>query len=114
MTGKSVFSQIVREHRYVRYRLDDIDKKLSILLTQVPAVNITETNLVNALPTHLRKTYLVVLSMGEANAQLVSNATTRNRAVESNYLNQLVRMGWLVSRRYGKCKLFKASGKEIN
>jgi len=66
------------------------------------------------LPTHLRKTYLVVLSMGETNAQLVANATTRVRAVESNYLNQLVRMGWLVSRRYGKCRLFKASGKAMD
>jgi hypothetical protein len=38
---------------------------------------------------------------------VVSNLTGRSRAVESNYLNQLARMGWLNKRRVSKTVYFR-------
>jgi hypothetical protein len=58
------------------------------------------------LPDHLRKTFVVVASKGETKAAIVSNLTGRCRAVESSYLNQLARMGWLKKRRESKSILF--------
>jgi hypothetical protein len=55
---------------------------------------------------HLRRTYLVVASRGECDATVVSDLIGRCRAVESNYLNQLARMGWLNRRRVSKAIQF--------
>jgi DNA-binding IclR family transcriptional regulator len=59
------------------------------------------------LPDNLRKTYLVVASKGECSATEVSNLTGRSRAIESSYLNQLTRMGWLTKRRNSKTLYFR-------
>jgi len=60
-----------------------------------------------SLPDNLRRTYLVVASKGECTATQVSNLTGRSRAIESSYLNQLVRMGWLTKRRDSKTLNFR-------
>lgn len=44
------------------------------------------------LPVHLRETYVALEKVGEGTAKEVSLYTQRARAVESSYLNQLVRM----------------------
>ena len=59
------------------------------------------------LPDHLRKTYMIVASKGECDATVASNLTGRCRAIESNYLNQLSRMGWLNKRRVSKTISFR-------
>jgi hypothetical protein len=89
----------------IRCRLDDLEKNVSNWNPK--PVEISDGKLL-LLPDHLRKSYLTVLSKGECSATEVSNLTGRCRAVESNYLNQLARMGWLNKRRVTKTITFRA------
>ena len=59
-----------------------------------------------ALPDHLRKTASIVCDKGIVTADEISSETKRARAVESGYLNQLVRMGYLKKEREGRKVLF--------
>jgi predicted transcriptional regulator len=54
------------------------------------------------MPDHLRKTALTLCNLGEATAEDVSNRTGRARAVESDYLNQLVNLGHVKKKRKGR------------
>lgn len=55
-----------------------------------------------SLPDHLRKSALSLSSLGEATATDLSKETSRVRAVESDYLNQLVSMGLIKKKRKGR------------
>jgi len=107
---KSAFDRILQEIMQIRYRLDDIEAAL--LGWNPRPLQISESELFS-LPDHLRKTYLTVMSKGECNATEVSNLTGRCRAMESNYLNQLARMGWLTKRRDSKTLRFSLVSKEV-
>jgi hypothetical protein len=61
-----------------------------------------------SLPDHLRKTAIIVCQLGEANATEVAARSGRARAAESDYLNQLARMGILEKRRKGRELYFTA------
>jgi hypothetical protein len=61
-----------------------------------------------SLPDHLRKTAIIVCQLGEANATEVAARSGRARAAESDYLNQLTRMGILEKRRKGRESYFTA------
>ena len=91
--------RIFQELLTIRHRLDDIERRFSNWNPQ--PLHISESDLLS-LPDNLRKTYLIVASEGECSATQVSNLTGRSRAIESSYLNQLVRMGWLAKRRNSK------------
>ena len=54
-----------------------------------------------SLPNHLRETMLAILVLEEATASDVAEVTGKSRPSESDYLNQLERMGYL-KRRYTK------------
>jgi hypothetical protein len=103
MVKRSVFDKIFREMQSIHFRLDDLEKNLS---GWRPApLEISEPRLIE-LSDHLRKTYMTVASKGESDADDVSSSTGRCRALESNYLNQLCRMGWLNKRKMSKSTLF--------
>ena len=70
-------------------------------------LRISESMLLS-LPDNLRKTYLIVASEGECSATRVSDLSGRSRAIESSYLNQLVRMDWLTKRRSSKTLNFRS------
>ena len=55
-----------------------------------------------SLPDHLRKSALALSSLREATATELSKETGRVRAVESDYLNQLVSMGLVKKKRKGR------------
>lgn len=55
-----------------------------------------------SLPDHLRKSALGLATLGEATATDISKETGRVRAVESDYLNQLVSMGLVKKKRKGR------------
>ena len=55
-----------------------------------------------SLPDHLRKTALTLIKLGRAVADDVAKVTGRARAIESAYLNQLVRMEYVWRKRVGK------------
>ena len=59
-----------------------------------------------SMPDHLRKTAMTVCRCGRATAEEISQQTTRARAVESAYLNQLVLMGYLKKERKGRKAYF--------
>ncbi len=101
---RSILEQIFKEMQHMRYRLDDIEKNFSNWKPE--PVNVADSELL-ALPDHLRSTYMIVASKGECSATLVSNQTGRTRAIESTYLNQLARMGWLNKRRDSKTIYFR-------
>lgn len=105
MVRKSAFDQIFEQLRQIRLRLDDIEAAVSGW--NPPPLQISESELL-LLPDHLRKTYTTVASAGESSsATEVSNLTGRCRALESNYLNQLARMGWLMKHRESKTTRFR-------
>lgn len=104
MVRKSALDRIFQEMIQIRYRLDDIEATLSGWKPR--PLEISESELL-CLPDHLRKTYLTVTSRGECSATEVSNLTGRCRAMESNYLNQLTRMGWLTKQRNSKSTRFR-------
>ena len=58
------------------------------------------------LPDHLRKTAMAVGELGSATADQVAAQTGRTRAAESDYLNQLVKMGYLKKERKGRTVFF--------
>jgi hypothetical protein len=59
-----------------------------------------------SMPDHLRKTAMTICRCGRATAEEISGQTTRARAVESAYLNQLVIMGYLKKQRKGRKAYF--------
>jgi hypothetical protein len=104
MVRRSILDQIFKEMMNVRQRLDNIENSFASWNPQ--PIHVPESSLIT-LPDHLRKTYVVVATKGECDAVQVSNHTGRCRAIESNYLNQLLRMGWLSKRRISKAVHFR-------
>lgn len=96
--------RIFQELIDIRHRLDDIERMFSNQRPQ--PLRISESKLLS-LPDNLRKTYLIVASEGECSATRVSDLSGRSRAIESSYLNQLVRMGWLTKHRNSKTLQFR-------
>jgi hypothetical protein len=103
MVRRSVFDKIYREMQQINLRLDRLERSLSAW--NPPTLNIPEAKLIS-LSDHLRKTYITVASKGQCNANVVSISTGRCRALESNYLNQLCRMGWLNKHKASKSTVF--------
>lgn len=60
-----------------------------------------DASLLLRLPDHLRKTMMVLAKLVRARAEDIAKITGRARAVESSYLNQLVRMGYIKKEREG-------------
>ena len=104
MVRRSVFDQIFREMRSIHSRLNDVERIMSGWSPKPLELSGFE---LFSLPDHLRETYMVVASKGECEATLVSNLTGKSRAIESNYLNQLSRMGWLNKRRISRTIHFR-------
>lgn len=90
----------------------DVQKKLSNELMgyeheeEKPSSESLDVMMLLSLPDHLRKTAIAVSKSGKATANEVARETKRARAVESNYLNQLVMMGHLKRERKGRKVLF--------
>lgn len=59
-----------------------------------------------SMPDHLRKTAMTICKCTRATAEEVAEQTSRARAVESAYLNQLVIMGYLKKERKGRKAYF--------
>jgi len=59
-----------------------------------------------SMPDHLRKTAMTICRCGRATAEDIAAQTSRARAVESAYLNQLVFMGYLKKERHGRKAFF--------
>ena len=92
----------------------DVSSLFKKLLKVVPPVEEIKLETLDvmtllSLPDHLRKTAMVICSLGKATAEEIAENTKRARAVESGYLNQLVRMGYLKKERRGREVLFSVA-----
>ena len=106
-------------------RVDKIDKRVDKMETQltetVSLLNIMPQKTVQIaigsadgfLPDHLEKTKRAIKLLGDATASDVAKATKRARAVESDYLCQLERMGLLTGERVGRIKRFRIATKPL-
>lgn len=65
-------------------------------------------------PDHLRKSAMTIMKLGKAMAKDVAKETGRARAIESAYLNQLVRMGYVKKVREGRRVFFSVEGNQVN
>ncbi|UCH57351.1 MAG: hypothetical protein JSV18_00020 [Candidatus Bathyarchaeota archaeon] len=90
------------------HNLDIIWKNLRRVIPPVDEFSFETLDVMTllSLPDHLRKTASVVCEKGRTTADEISQITKRARAVESGYLNQLVRMGYLKKERKGRLVLF--------
>ena len=116
VSSKSTDPAIIDLLRKLNRNVEIVTKKLDRLIEvqrstsgQIarPSISIPEnlpldvTTLLS-LPDHLRKSALALANIGEATATDLSKETGRVRAVESDYLNQLVSMGYLKKKRKGR------------
>ncbi len=116
MSSRSADSAVVDLLRKLNRNVEIVSKKLDKLIEVErstaghfarPIVNVPEglpldvTTLLS-LPDHLRKSAIALSSLGEATATDLSKETARVRAVESDYLNQLVSMGLIKKKRKGR------------
>lgn len=101
----------------IKENLERLNEKMEVMIeiqkngngkkeTQmVPDASLDVMTLLN-MPDHLRKTAMTICRNGRATAEEISDQTTRARAVESAYLNQLVIMGYLKKERKGRKAYF--------
>jgi response regulator of citrate/malate metabolism len=99
----------------IRENLEKLNEKIEVMieiqkhsrkdLQPLPDTPLDVMTLLS-MPDHLRKTAMTVCRLGRATADEVAQQTTRARAVESAYLNQLVIMGYLKKERKGRKAYF--------
>jgi hypothetical protein len=93
----------LNEKMEVMIELQKHDRKdVSLPITDAPLDVMT----LLSMPDHLRKTAMTLCRLGRATADEIAQQTTRARAVESAYLNQLVIMGHLKKERKGRKAYF--------
>jgi len=116
VSSRGVDTAIVELLRKLNRNVEIVSKKLDKLIdvertsaghSSRPTVDVPEglpmdvTTLLS-LPDHLRKSALALATLGEGTATDLSKETSRVRAVESDYLNQLVSMGLIKKKRKGR------------
>ena len=106
-------------HEKIFEKLQQIDDKLDRLLQVKNPGTIVNSDMFDSLdimtllslPDHLRTSASTLFELGKATADEVSGITNKERAVESNYLNQLVRMGHVEKFRDGRKVYFRITDK---
>ncbi len=101
----------------IRENLERLNEKMEVMIElqkhgrkdiqPLPDASLDVMTLLS-MPDHLRKTAMTICRCGRATAEEISQQTTRARAVESAYLNQLVIMGYLKKERKGRKAYFFA------
>ena len=98
--------------------LERLNQKMEVIIeiqknsndSQRPAITLPDASLdvmtLLSMPDHLRKTAMAICRCVKATAEEISEQTSRARAVESAYLNQLVIMGYLKKERKGRKAYF--------
>lgn len=99
--------KIERELSVIKERLEEIAILQREILAMLEEKKSSESSfeidasLLLRLPDHLRKTLMALAKLTKARAEDIAKITGRARAVESGYLNQLVRMGYIKKMREG-------------
>lgn len=101
----------------IKENLERLNEKIEVMIEiQKNGNNKKETQMISDasldvmtllnMPDHLRKTAMTICRNGRATAEEIAEQTSRARAVESAYLNQLVIMGYLKKERKGRKAYF--------
>ncbi len=90
----------------IEKKLKKIETELMEIKFHIASPDMAEYKSLFSLPDHLRKTALGLMTIEQGTASDVSKNTGRARAVESSYLNQLERQGYVTSFRKNKQKIF--------
>ena len=93
-------------------KLKELERRVEVLERALgrpgerPGLHMSVQELLN-LPDSLRRTMLAVNELKEATAEEVAAKSERTRSVETIYLNQLVRMGYLTRTKKKRKVYFK-------
>ncbi len=100
----------------IRENLEKLNEKMEVMIEiqkaggSKPVAVLPDASLdvmtLLSMPDHLRKTAMTICRCGRATAEEIAEQTSRARAVESAYLNQLVIMGYLKKERKGRKAYF--------
>jgi Mg2+ and Co2+ transporter CorA len=93
--------------RRIERKLEQIEAEIDKMRRQMLEDFLATEHRLISLPDHLRKTAMGLIEVGQGSARDVCRVTNRSRAVESNYLNQLEREGFVKSFRVGRRKVFQ-------
>jgi len=117
----------ISDHVELSKTLKRIEKKIDLLVGKMegerPAKKREEAMMTGegldimtllSFPDHLRKSAMTIIKLGKAMAEDVAKETGRARAIESAYLNQLVRMGFVKKAREGRRVYFSVEGNQAN
>jgi len=109
MSENELLEEILRNLQDINAKLDRIVGKKESFSEPVKETISESLDVMTllSLPDHLRTTATTLFEIGPATAEEVSRVTLKERAVESNYLNQLVRMEHVEKYREGRKVYFR-------
>jgi len=90
----------------IERKLEKIEIEIKEIRQHILENNTVITKSLISLPDHLRKTARELFRIRQGTASDICKYTKRARAVESGYLNQLERQGFITSFRNGRRKVF--------
>jgi len=102
--------ELLERVREIEKRLERLEKVVHKIESRYPTeerpLPLSIKDLLD-LPDSLRRTMMVVSDLKEATAEECSSKSGRTRSVETIYLNQLVRMGYMTRVRKGRKIYFR-------
>ena len=115
MSESITLDNIYRKLKLIDNKLDQLIQKKTTSDIDPSMLDSLDVMTLLSLPDHLRTSAFTLFELKEATADEVSKVTNKERAVESNYLNQLVRMGYVEKFRTGRKVYFRINEKsDIN
>ncbi len=112
MLDSELLEQVVNNLKEINSKLDRLILQAEFKEEHVGEKNKTIADSLDiitllSLPDHLRTTATTLFEIGPATADEIARVTNKERAVESNYLNQLVRMNHIKKYRDGRKVYFR-------
>ncbi|MDK2913053.1 MAG: hypothetical protein PWR29_2010 [Methanolobus sp.] len=113
MIEKEIIEEILHNLKEINAKLDKIilDGNMPYPDEEINSSDSLDVMMLLSLPDHLRTTATTLFEIGPATAEDIAEVTRKERAVESNYLNQLVRMGHVEKYREGRKVYFHINNK---
>ena len=114
MPETELLEEILGNLQEINEKLDRLVGKKDMISDQSKKENLADSldiMTLLSLPDHLRTTATTLFEIGPATAEEVAKITFKERAVESNYLNQLVRMEHVEKYREGRKVYFRINEK---
>jgi len=115
--SRSSLETVLRQVNVLQVKIETVAKNQSKILNTLGQMmrnaerksdsrDVMDVMVLLSLPDHLRKTAMAVSKVQNATAQVVAKMTKRTRALESSYLNQLVRMNYLEKTKRSRTVYF--------